>query len=72
MERKTAIRRSQMMSLGAFFAILAYILVILAKAFHSIFLELGGEVFAGLAGVVFYAGFVAPAWLRRMWGENEK
>ncbi|ODS40903.1 MAG: hypothetical protein A7315_07300 [Candidatus Altiarchaeales archaeon WOR_SM1_79] len=70
MTHKIAIRRSQTMGIGAVSAILAYVLVITAEAFQSMTQVYLAEIFAILAGVVFYAGFVAPERLRRMWGKQ--
>ena len=69
MTKKVAIRRSQMMCVGGVFAVLAYVFVILAKVYNNIMLGFSGEIFAILAGVVFYAGFVAPEWLKRRFGK---
>jgi len=67
MTKRVAMRRSQMMSIGAVFAILAYVFVITSEAFQIIAHAYLAEFFAILAGIVFYAGFVAPKWLRRRW-----
>lgn len=67
MTNKVAMRRCQMMSTGAVFAVLAYVAVILAKVYQSTILVFFGEFSAMLAGVVLYIGFVAPERLRRRW-----
>lgn len=67
MTNHVAMRRSQTMSIAAVLAILAYVLVILADASKILLLNLAAEIFAILAGVVFYIGFIIPNWLRKIW-----
>ena len=66
MTKKTAIRRAQMMSAGALFAVFAYIFVIAAQVSQDAVLVYLAESCAVASGIVFYAGFVAPERLRRM------
>ena len=65
MTKKRAIRRSQMMSIGAVFAILAYVLVVAAQVFQTIAIQIFTQACAVLSGIVFYVGFVLPEWLRK-------
>lgn len=67
MTNRVAMRRSQTMSIAAVFAILAYVFVITADASKILALVFAGEIFAILAGVVFYIGFIFPNWLRKIW-----
>lgn len=66
MTKKVAIRRSQMMGAGAAFAILAYVFTIIAGITLDITFKFLSHTCAGLTGIVFYAGFIAPRWLKRM------
>ena len=65
MTKKRAIRRSQMMSAGAIFAILAYVLVVAAQVFQTLAIQIFAQACAVLSGIVFYMGFVLPEWLRK-------
>jgi len=67
MTKKVAIRRSRMMSAGAAFVILAYVFTIIAGISQDITFKFLSHTCAGLSGIVFYVGFVAPQWLKRMW-----
>lgn len=67
MEKKVSIRRSQMISIGAFFMISAYIFVILAQVLTQGIMLVFGQISAIASGIVFYAAFAIPGWLRRIW-----
>ena len=69
---KVVMRRCQMMSVGAVFAISAYLAKILSVAYQNLILHFSGEIFAAAAGVVFYIGFVVPEWMRRRWRNKFK
>ncbi len=61
--------RCKLMSLGAAFAILAYLFAVLSVTYHEIILKLISYFCAGASGIVFYSGFVFPGWLRKRFGE---
>jgi len=67
MTKKIAIGRSQTMTAGAVLAISAYVLVVLAQLFQELTIQIFAQICAVASGIVFYAGFVAPEWLRRRW-----
>ena len=69
MTKRVAARRSQMMSLGGVFSVLSYLCAIFSNVAASAILVHLALFFATAAGIVFYAGFVAPERLRRMWEE---
>lgn len=64
-QNKVTARRMQMMSAGAIFAILPYLFTITAAALQNFTINFAGEIFALASGILFYAGFIAPGWLRR-------
>jgi len=69
MTKKIAIRRSRTMAVGGIIAVFAYICAILSNVVSSAILVYSA-VFCGIfAGVVFYAGFIAPERLRRIWNK---
>lgn len=67
MQNNVAIRRSQMISIGAFFMISAYIFVISAQELTQGIMLVFGQISAITSGIVFYIAFVIPDWLRRIW-----
>jgi len=67
MTKKVPMRRSQMMSAGAVFAVLAYVFAVLGGISQDIVFKLLSHTCAALSGIVFYAGFIAPEWLRKRW-----
>ena len=67
MTKKVPIRRSQMMGAGAVFAVSAYVFTEIAGISQDIIFKLLSHTCAALSGIVFYAGFVAPEWLRKRW-----
>jgi len=67
MTKKSSMRRSQMMSAGAVFAILAYVFTILAEVSQDITMKILSYFCATSSGIVFYIGFLAPKWLKRIW-----
>lgn len=66
MTKRIAIIRSKMMSAGGVFAVLAYLFVMIAANRPHIAIILASQFFAMAAGIVFYVGFVAPKFLRKM------
>jgi hypothetical protein len=67
MTKKTAVRKTQMMSIGGIFAILAYLFVMIASKYSYVTIIITSQFFAMASGVVFYIGFVSPGWLKRRW-----
>ncbi|ODS35726.1 MAG: hypothetical protein A7316_03335 [Candidatus Altiarchaeales archaeon WOR_SM1_86-2] len=75
MTRNVAIRRSQMMSIGAVFAIIAYIFIIISATQEGsarAILFFASNISAALCGIVLYLGFCAPAWLKAMWRRSDR
>jgi len=67
MKKKVSMRRSQTMSIGGVFAVLAYICAVLSNIAFSIILVYVAAFCGVTAGIVFYAGFIAPECFRRRW-----